>query len=148
MVSGPGSRRRMERTARPGPKPGDRTPHGGDGPAVLGAGRSVAAWFPQTAPHLCRLAVLGENTVNAVRAGYAGGEFGEAKAAARLLPGSFVWRMALAGDAEEAAGRVGDVLASGVDLVGVFPLGAGRVAAVGAFAGVMPIVDQPAGSGR
>jgi hypothetical protein len=91
---------------------------------------------------------VGEKMVVGVRAGYAGGEFGEAKAAARLLPDGFVWGVALAGDAEEAAGRVGDVLASGVDLAGVFPLGAGRVAAVGAFAGVMPIVDQPAGSGR
>ena len=71
--------------------------------AALAAGRSIAAWFPQTAPHLCTLAGLHADIVEAVRASYAGGEFQEAEAAARLLPDGFVRRMALAGDAREAA---------------------------------------------
>jgi 5,10-methylenetetrahydromethanopterin reductase len=120
----------------------------GDGPAALAAGRSIAAWFPQTAPHLCRLAGLDEDTVNAVRASYAGGEFQEAQAAASLLPDSFVRSMALAGDAQEAAERIRDVLAAGVDSVHVFPLGGSRMATVRAFADVMRTIDQPAGRQR
>ena len=119
-----------------------------DQDAALAAGRSIAAWFPQTAPHLCRLAGLDGETVDAVRASYAGGEFQEAGAAARLLPDDFVRRMALAGDAGEAAGRVRDVLRAGVDSVHVFPLGADRMATVRAFADVMKTINPPTGSDR
>jgi 5,10-methylenetetrahydromethanopterin reductase len=120
-----------------------------DSAAALAAGRSIAAWFPQTAPHLCALAGLPGDIAGAVRASYAGGEFQEAQAAAGLLPDDFVRRMALAGDAREAAGRVGDVLAAGVDSVHVFPLGTDRMATVRAFAGVMAdtAVSQPASAG-
>jgi 5,10-methylenetetrahydromethanopterin reductase len=119
-----------------------------DHDAALAAGRSIAAWFPQTAPHLCRLAGLDAQTVDAVRASYAGGEFQEAEAAARLLPDGFVRRMALAGDAAEAAGRVRDVLRAGVDSVHVFPLGPDRMATVRAFADVMKTINPPTGSDR
>jgi 5,10-methylenetetrahydromethanopterin reductase len=108
-----------------------------DSGAALEAGRSIAAWFPQTAPHLCELAGLPAEVAAAVRASYAGGEFQEAQAAARLLPDGFVRRMALAGDAREASERIGDVLAAGVDSVHVFPLGADRMATVRAFADLM-----------
>jgi len=113
-----------------------------DTDAALAAGRSIAAWFPQTAPHLCTLAGLPADVAAAVRASYAGGEFQEAEAAARLLPDDFVRRMALAGDAREAAARIGDVLAAGVDSVHVFPLGPDRMATVRAFAGLMSGGDR------
>jgi 5,10-methylenetetrahydromethanopterin reductase len=116
-----------------------------DGPAALAAARPIAAWFPQTAPHVCRLAGLDEGVVSAVRASYAGGEFQEAQAAASLLPDSFVREMALASDAHEAAGRIRDVLAAGVDSVHVFPLGHDRMTTVRAFADLMRSIDQPAG---
>ncbi len=119
-----------------------------DAPAALAAGRSIAAWFPQTAPHLCRLAGLDADIVEAVRASYAGGEFQEAEAAADLLPDGFVRQMALSGDAREAAERIGGVLAAGVDSVHVFPLGADRMATVRAFADVMKTLAQPAGRQR
>jgi 5,10-methylenetetrahydromethanopterin reductase len=119
-----------------------------DGPAALAAGRSIAAWFPQTAPHLCRLAGLDADVTEAVRASYAGGEFQEAEAAAALLPDGFVRRMALSGDAREAAERIGGALAAGVDSVHVFPLGADRMATVRAFADVMKTLAQPAGRQR
>jgi 5,10-methylenetetrahydromethanopterin reductase len=119
-----------------------------DGPAARAAGRSIAAWFPQTAPHLCRLAGLDAGIVDAVRASYAGGEFQEAEAAAELLPDSFVRQMALAGDAQEASERIRDALATGVDSVHVFPLGADRMATVRAFSGVMKSIAQPAGRQR
>ena len=108
-----------------------------DKDAALAAGRSIAAWFPQTAPHLCTLAGLPEAIARAVRSSYAGGEFQEADTAARLLPDSFVRKMALAGDSAEAAERIRGVLGAGVDSVHVFPLGADRMATVRAFAGVM-----------
>jgi 5,10-methylenetetrahydromethanopterin reductase len=117
-----------------------------DESAALAAGRSIAAWFPQTAPHLCELAGLPADIVGAVRARYAGGEFQEAEAAARLLPDSFVRRMALAGDAQEASERVRGVLAAGVDSVHVFPLGPDRMATVRAFADLMKAQLLPAGS--
>jgi 5,10-methylenetetrahydromethanopterin reductase len=108
-----------------------------DRPAALAAGRSIAAWFPQTAPHLCRLAGLDAATIDAVRASYAGGEFQEAEVAAGLLPDSFVRRMALAGDSRDAAERLRSVLDAGVDSVHVFPLGTDRMATVRAFADIM-----------
>jgi 5,10-methylenetetrahydromethanopterin reductase len=117
-----------------------------DESAALAAGRSIAAWFPQTAPHLCELAGLPADIAGAVRASYAGGEFQEAESAARLLPDSFVRRMALAGDAREAAERIRDVLAAGVDSVHVFPLGRSRMATVRAFASLMKAQLLPAGS--
>jgi 5,10-methylenetetrahydromethanopterin reductase len=126
-----------------------------DEDAALAAGRSIAAWFPQTAPHLCTLAGLPADIAGAVRASYAGGEFQEAEAAARLLPDGFIRKMALAGNSGEAAARVRDVLEAGVDSVHVFPLGADRMATVRAFAGVMsgasarppaaPAAGRPAG---
>jgi 5,10-methylenetetrahydromethanopterin reductase len=114
-----------------------------DGPAALAAGRSIAAWFPQTAPHLCRLAGLDAATIDAVRASYAGGEFQEAEAAADLLPDSFVRRMALAGDSRDAAERLRGVLHAGVDSVHVFPLGTDRMSTARAFAGVMKTMSKP-----
>src|SRR3984885_4820953 len=117
-----------------------------DQDAALAAGRSIAAWFPQTAPHLCRLAGLDAATIDAVRSSYAGGEFQEAEAAAGLLPDSFVRQMALAGDAQEAAVRIRGVLDAGVDSVHVFPLGTDRMGTVRAFADVMKRMSKPAGS--
>jgi 5,10-methylenetetrahydromethanopterin reductase len=119
-----------------------------DPDTALEAGRSIAAWFPQTAPQLCELAGLPADVAGRVRASYAGGEFQEAQAAARLLPDSFVRRMALAGDAQEAAERVRGVLAAGVDSVHVFPLGPDRMATVRAFADLMKAQLLPAGSAR
>jgi 5,10-methylenetetrahydromethanopterin reductase len=109
-----------------------------DHDAALAAGRSIAAWFPQTAPHLCELAGLPADVAAAVRASYAGGEFQEAGPAAGLLPETFVRRMALAGDAQDAADRIRGVLRAGADSVHVFPLGPDRMATVRAFAAVMP----------
>ena len=114
-----------------------------DSGAALAAGRSIAAWFPQTAPHLCTLAGLPADIAGAVRASYAGGEFQEAGSAARLLPDGFVRRMALAGNSAEAAGRIRDVLGAGVDSVHVFPLGDDRMATVRAFADVMSHISSP-----
>jgi 5,10-methylenetetrahydromethanopterin reductase len=113
---------------------------------ALASARSIAAWFPQTAPHICRLAGLPPKLVAAVRERYAGGEFQEAAAAAELLPDAFVRSVALAGGSDEAHRRVAGVLAAGADSVHVFPLGDRRMETVRAFAEVTAAVRRtPAG---
>ncbi len=105
-----------------------------DEPAALAAARSIAAWFPQTAPHICDLAGLPRAAVDRVRGSYHGGEFQEADAAARDLPDEFVRKVALAGNRERASGQIRAALDAGADSVHVFPLGAGRMKTVRAFA--------------
>lgn len=115
-----------------------------DEQAALDSARPIAAWFPQTAPLICDLAGLPRDLVERVRAGYSGGEFQEAAAAARLLPDEFVRKVALAGNRQHAAERISAALGAGADSVHVFPLGAERMKTVRAFAGLWPTVAAPA----
>src|SRR6266849_5741014 len=96
-----------------------------DEQGALEDARSIAAWFPQTAPHVCELAGLPRDTVRHVRAAYEGGEFQEATAAARALPDEFVRKVALAGDRQRAARQIKAAISAGADSVHVFPLGSG-----------------------
>jgi 5,10-methylenetetrahydromethanopterin reductase len=114
---------------------------------ALASARSIAAWFPQTAPVICELAGLSPSLIEAVTTRYAGGEFQEAAAAARLLPDEFVRRVALAGNADRARGRIVAAVDAGADSVHVFPLGEGRMETVRAFAGCVADVarDRRAG---
>jgi 5,10-methylenetetrahydromethanopterin reductase len=105
-----------------------------DSEYALGAARSIAAWFPQTAPVICGLAGLPDHLVEAARANYRGGEFQEAGGAAAVLPDSFVQQVALAGDRSQAEATVRTVLDAGADSVQLFPLGARRMDTVRAFA--------------
>jgi 5,10-methylenetetrahydromethanopterin reductase len=105
-----------------------------DEDAAIAAARTIAAWFPQTAPVHCRLAGLPQEIIDQVRASYAGGEFQEAARAAAALPVEFVKRMALAGGRAEARQHLRDLAGLGVDSVTVFPLGADRMATIRAFA--------------
>jgi 5,10-methylenetetrahydromethanopterin reductase len=97
--------------------------------------RSIAAWFPQTATHICELAGLAPEMVTRVRKAYQGGEFQEAAVAARQLPDSFVRKVALAGNGNRAMDQIRTVLGAGADSVHVFPIGSGRMNTVRAFAG-------------
>lgn len=105
-----------------------------DEQAALEHARSIAAWFPQTAPHICDLAGLRRDIVERVQAGYQGGEFQEATAAARALPDEFVRQVALAGNRQHAAERIRAAIDAGADSVHVFPLGTGRMDTVRGFA--------------
>lgn len=105
-----------------------------DEDAALESARTIAAWFPQTAPMVCELWGLEPRLVAAVRDAYRGGEFQEAAAAAKLLPDDFVREVALAGGREQARGRIEAALAAGADSVHVFPLGQRRMETVEAFA--------------
>jgi 5,10-methylenetetrahydromethanopterin reductase len=101
---------------------------------ALASARSIAAWFPQTAPVICALAGLEPALIEEVKRRYAGGEFQEAAAAASLLPDDFVRRVALAGNRDQARERIGAVVQAGADSVSVFPLGEERMQTVRAFA--------------
>jgi len=105
-----------------------------DADTALEAARTIAAWFPQTAPVVCELWGLEPGTVDAVRDAYRGGEFQEAAAAAGLLPDAFVRDVALAGDAAQARDRIAAALEAGADSVHVFPLGGRRIETIEAFA--------------
>lgn len=105
-----------------------------DEQAALASARSIAAWFPQTAPVICDLAGLPAAAAERVRSAYRGGEFQEAAGAALELPEEFVRKVALAGNRQRATGQIQAALAAGADSVHVFPLGANRMATVRAFA--------------
>jgi 5,10-methylenetetrahydromethanopterin reductase len=117
-----------------------------DEDAALGCARSIAAWFPQTAPHICDLAGLPREVADRVRASYQGGEFQEAAAAASELPDEYVRKVALAGNRERSAGQIRAALEAGADSVHVFPLGNRRMTTVRAFADAWSAatVGQPA----
>jgi 5,10-methylenetetrahydromethanopterin reductase len=100
---------------------------------ALQSARSIAAWFPQTAPHICELGGVPASIVDEVRTLYSGGEFQEAAAAAALMPDDFVRRVALAGDHRQATARIEAVLGAGADSMHVFPLGDRRMETVAAF---------------
>jgi 5,10-methylenetetrahydromethanopterin reductase len=104
-----------------------------DASVALEAARSIAAWFPQTAPVICELAGVDAELVARVRERYEGGEFQEAADAAKLLPDDFVRMVALAGDAAHARDRIEAVAAAGADSVHVFPLGERRMETIEAF---------------
>ncbi|WP_176561947.1 LLM class flavin-dependent oxidoreductase [Mycolicibacterium palauense] len=111
-----------------------------DTESALQAARTIAAWFPQTAPVYCELAGLPRSLVEQVRSTYTGGEFQEAQAAAALLPDDFVRRMALAGNRSDAVAHIRTLAAVGVDTLTVFPIGGdqpSRIATIGAFAEAM-----------
>jgi 5,10-methylenetetrahydromethanopterin reductase len=119
-----------------------------DEDAALDGARSIAAWFPQTAPHVCDLAGLPRDIADRVRTGYSGGEFQEAASAASLLPEWFVRQVALSGNRQRAAQQIRNVVAAGADSVHVFPLGADRLGTIRAFSGSwMDVVGRPPGSG-
>ncbi len=107
---------------------------GEDEQAALEAARSIAAWFAQTAPHICDLAGLPRPIVDRVQAAYQGGEFQEAAAAARVLPDEFVRKVALAGKRLHATRQIRAALDAGADSVHVFPLGPGRMDTIRSFA--------------
>jgi 5,10-methylenetetrahydromethanopterin reductase len=117
-----------------------------DTSAALGAARSIAAWFPQTAPVICELAGVDPSLIEKVRERYQGGEFQEAEAAAELLPDDFVRMVALGGDANDARARIEAVTSAGADSVHVFPLGERRMQTIESFARCFEDVVAPPSS--
>ncbi|CAN5329887.1 LLM class flavin-dependent oxidoreductase [soil metagenome] len=90
---------------------------------ALASARTIAAWFPQTAPIYCEIAGLSPDLIERVRAMYSGGEFQEAQEAAKLLPIDFVKRMALAGGEATVREHMATLESLGIDSMTVFPIG-------------------------
>lgn len=104
---------------------------------ALESARTIAAWFPQTAPMYCELAGLDKELIERVQREYSGGEFQEAAAVARLLPDDFVKRMALAGNRASVLEHMATLEELGVDCMTLFPIGGDihtRTATIEAFA--------------
>jgi 5,10-methylenetetrahydromethanopterin reductase len=105
-----------------------------DAGAAMAAARSIAAWFPQTAPVYCELLGLDPGVVERVRASYSGGEFQEAGAAAAEIPDEFVAKVALCEGPDQAAERLRTLAKVGVNSINVFPLGDRRDTTIEGFA--------------
>jgi 5,10-methylenetetrahydromethanopterin reductase len=102
--------------------------------AALESARTIAAWFPKTAPHYARLAGMSDELIDAVNAAYAGGEFQHAADAARLIPDELVRKIAFCGTPSQAGEKLEWLRESGVASVSVFPLGADRPGTIERFA--------------
>jgi 5,10-methylenetetrahydromethanopterin reductase len=96
--------------------------------------RTIAAWFPQTAPVYARMAGMSDELIAAVVDAYAGGEFQQAGAAARLISDDLVRKLAFAGTPETAAVQLMLLRERRLDSVSVFPLGSDRLGTIERFA--------------
>jgi 5,10-methylenetetrahydromethanopterin reductase len=101
---------------------------------ALDAARSIAAWFPKTAPAYARLAGMSDELIASVVGAYAGQEFQDAAAAASLISDDLVRRIAFAGTPEAAARKLDWLRETGLDAVSVFPLGPRRAETIETFA--------------
>lgn len=105
-----------------------------DAEEALGAARTIAAWFPKTAPDYARLAGMSDELIEAVNAAYSGGEFQHAKDAARLIPDELVRKIAFCGTPAQAQEKLDWLRGAGVGAVSVFPLGQDRRGTIARFA--------------
>ena len=101
---------------------------------ALESARSIAAWFPKTAPVYARLAGMSDELIDQVNAAYAGGEFQHAQQAASLISDDLVRKIAFCGtpaQAREKLDWVEEVAPAGVS---VFPIGHDRRGTIERFA--------------
>jgi 5,10-methylenetetrahydromethanopterin reductase len=103
---------------------------------ALDAARSIAAWFPKTAPDYARLAGMSEELIDSVNAAYAGGEFQHARNAAGLISDDLVRKIAFCGTPNQAAAKLEWLRDEDVRCVSVFPLGSDRRGTIVRFAEV------------
>ena len=101
---------------------------------AVDAARTIAAWFPKTAPDYARLAGMSDELIEAVLARYEGGEFQHAREAARLIPDELVKKIAFCGTPRTVQAKLDWLRESGAQAVSIFPLGAERRATIAAFA--------------
>jgi len=77
---------------------------------------------------------MSDELIEAVVAAYGGGEFQEAKEAARLIPDDLVRKLAFVGTPESAGRKLDWLRDVGVDSVSIFPLGPERRETIARFA--------------
>ncbi|MEI7761399.1 MAG: LLM class flavin-dependent oxidoreductase [Thermoleophilia bacterium] len=109
---------------------------------ALESARSIAAWFPHTAPDYARLAGMDEELIAEVNAAYTGGEFQHAGAAARLIPDELVRKIAFCGTPKQAAEKLSWLESEGCGGLSVFPLGPDRRATIAHFARLVGLKRQ------
>ncbi len=96
--------------------------------------RTIAAWFPQTAPAYARLAGMSDELIASIVATYGGGEFQDASAAAELISDDLVRKLAFVGTPRTAATKLDWLRERKLEAVSVFPLGADRQGTIERFA--------------
>jgi 5,10-methylenetetrahydromethanopterin reductase len=101
---------------------------------AIDAARSIAAWFPKTAPDYARLAGMSDDLIASVNDAYAGGEFQHAQRAAGLISDDLVRKIAFCGTTAQASAKLDWLRTEGVRSVSVFPLGPDRVGTIERFA--------------
>ncbi len=94
------------------------------------ASRSIAAWFPQTAPAYAELVGVPPERVAAIRGAYAGGHFDEAQAALALVTDEMVDAFAMAGGPRRWVERMKALEELGVDLFVIFPMVEDRIGTI------------------
>lgn len=107
-----------------------------DEQAAVESARSIAAWFPKTAPDYARLAGMSDELIEAVNSAYAGGEFQHARQAAKLISDELVRKIAFCGTPAQALAKLDWLRDAGVTGVSVFPLGQDRRSTIARFAEV------------
>lgn len=93
---------------------------------ALNRSRTMAAWFAQTAPHMCELAGLDGDLIRRIQQVYSGGEFHQAQAAGALVPEEMIELFTLGGTPYDAQERIQRVLACGFKNINYMPTGAER----------------------
>jgi 5,10-methylenetetrahydromethanopterin reductase len=101
---------------------------------AVDAARSIAAWFPKTAPDYARLAGMSDELIASVNDAYSGGEFQHARHAAELISDELVRKIAFCGTPVQAAEKLEWLREAGVASASVFPLGPDRVGTIERFA--------------
>ncbi len=105
-----------------------------DEAAAVESARSIAAWFPKTAPDYAKLAGMSDELIEAVNSAYEGGEFQHAKEAARMIPDELVKKIAFCGSPATALEKLDWLREAGVGGMSVFPLGQDRRETIARFA--------------
>jgi len=101
---------------------------------ALESARSIAAWFPKTAPVYARLAGMSDELIGQVNAAYAGGEFQHAQQAASLISDDLVRKIAFCGTPAQARAKLDWVEEVAPTGVSVFPIGQDRRGTIERFA--------------
>ena len=101
---------------------------------AIDASRSIAAWFPKTAPDYARLAGMSEELIGAVNGAYSGGEFQHAQNAAGLISDDLVRKIAFCGTPAQATRKLEWLRDEKVPSVSIFPLGPDRLGTIERFA--------------
>ena len=105
-----------------------------DEAAAIDSARSIAAWFPKTAPDYAKLAGMSDELIEAVNTAYSGGEFQHAKEAARMIPDELVRKIAFCGSPRTALEKLEWLREAGVGGMSIFPLGQDRRETIARFA--------------